>query len=757
MSVTVTPVPAPEMPVASLPAAQIPLSSLPSAPDAGESLATGLPGMRKIINVSALKLPPASQPLDPKLRARAISADAPFLAPSLPRMAQNPAAPPLTQPARPVTNSDRLPNQIEVAVSTFVVLLTTTDLQTVAVADPNIADVAVVNSRSVLVNGKTPGVTSLVVVDRLKIRQYQVRVTPAPGARTSDITQQIGIPGVTVRQVRDSLILEGEVGTTEESRRAEQIAGAFTTRVINQLSVRDAVGADAGLASQIQSTINLPDVRVRIVGETAFIDGQVENVSQYQRADTVARALVKNVVNLLQLPTLTVEQIREAIVGANPTASDSAVALDPIIIRQAGDQLILEGTLPSAAQLDQALATAQRSGLQVVNRLQVAAAPTQDNVLLSAVERAIGRPGVRVRGTAKRMVIEGVVPDTNAAVAVEQITRAFATEVDNLLQTPNPVIVNVDISIVEINRNDAKNLGVQIGSAALLSETITATPPTVIPGVAGGTGGAPIPPTVIPGGTQREVTIDPTVTQGLFGFGEDVTGSFRNLNPLRVRLDALYANGRARLLSNPRTTVLSGRTATFQVGGQVPFPAGSTSGAGGTTSTIEFKDYGILLDIIPIANTNGVVTMRVRSEVSAPDFATAVTPPGGGSPIPGFTRRSTVTEVTVRPNGTLALSGLIQNEERREISRVPVLSRIPILGQLFKSKRFINNESELVIFVQPTVQSNMLPPGTTAPASPVAVGNTTNVAATTGNPGIRTFDVGGSVAGGGEAAGGGGQ
>jgi hypothetical protein len=65
------------------------------------------------------------------------------------RLSQNPAARPLRQPTRPVTNSDRLPNQIEVSVGTFVVLLTTSDLDTVAVAEPGIADVAVVNSRSV--------------------------------------------------------------------------------------------------------------------------------------------------------------------------------------------------------------------------------------------------------------------------------------------------------------------------------------------------------------------------------------------------------------------------------------------------------------------------------------------------------------------------------------------------------------------------------------------------------------------------------
>jgi pilus assembly protein CpaC len=191
--------------------------------------------------------------------------------------------------------------------------------------------------------------------------------------------------------------------------------------------------------------------------------------------------------------------------------------------------------------------------------------------------------------------------------------------------------------------------------------------------------------------------------------------SFRNINPLRARLDALYQTGAARLLSNPRTTVNTGRLASFQVGGQVPIPALSTVGANGTTTGIVFKDFGIIVKVMPSANPDGVVTMRIYTEVSQPDFANSVTPPGGGSPVPGFSRRSSVTEVTVPPGGTVALSGLIQNDITRVVSRIPVLSRIPILGALFQSKRFQKNETELVIFVAPRVLPNPLGANQTAP------------------------------------------
>jgi Flp pilus assembly secretin CpaC len=713
--------------------------SAPLSPEAARAVA-GLAATRRVIEVADLKLPPVSQ-MPAHLRAAAVSADT--LAPALPpllrrgqapagsaraaknarlaqsgRRAQNPALPPL-RTGQPVTNSDRLPNQIEVAVSTFVVLLTTTDLQTVAVADPAIADVAVVNSRSVLVNGKAPGVTSLVIVDRTKIRQYQVRVTAAPGRGPADIAAQIGLPAVTVRQAGDALVLEGEVNTPEESRRAAEVAAAYSTRVINQLFVRGTGSEENSLASQIQTTINLPGVQVRTVGDTVFLDGTVNSPQEQARAETVARALSKNVVSLLVQPRITVDQAREAITGTTTEIAPTPALPEPLSVRQVGDQIILSGTVPSQAQLEQALVNAGRTGLAVVNRLNLAAAPAASEVLTRTVEAAIGRPGVRVSGSQQRLILQGTVPNSNDAVAAVQIARAFTREVDNLLQVSNPIQIVIDVSFVEITKGAARNLGIELGSATLLGD-------------------------------------NPTLRTGVFNLGESATDGFRNLDPLRLRLNALYANNNARLLSNPKTTVISGRTATFQVGGQVPIPSLSAATATGTTTAIVFKDFGILLDVTPIANADGVATMRVRAEVSAPDFSTGVTPPGGGSPIPGFTRRSTNTEVTFRPGSSLALSGLVQNNITKTETRVPILSKIPFFGELFKSKRFERNESELVIFVTPRVITNTLDEGQTAPGGVVAADNTVNAGTVLGNPGITTFNTGGAFtsAGGGDGAGG---
>ncbi|BCM90497.1 type II secretion system protein D [Abditibacteriota bacterium] len=723
--------PAPDSPLA------VPL--LPMAPDA-----SGLSnGMKKVIKVPGLTLPPLSQPLPDWMKAASVRVDRlekaskPANSPTAngQRLAQNPNGSPVRQPAAPVTSSDRLSNQIEVATSTFVVLLTTTDLQTVAVADPSIADVAVVNSRSVLLNGKSPGVTSLVIVDGQKIRQYSVRVTAAPGSRPIDVTAAIGIPGVSVRPVKDSLVLEGEVASADEAKRAEEIASVYAAKVINQLSVRSTGGtpADASMAQMSELLADYPGVKARMAGETVILSGEVSDPNQIRDAQTIAEATGKKVVNLIKLPALSVEQLKQSLgaVDTLPTPSiPGQIAADaPLAVRQLGGQLILEGYASNQADIDLALVAAARTGLPVVNRLQVRPALSQDQQFASAVAAAIGRPNITVRGTNKRVVLEGTVVDTNEAVLAEQVARGYAASVDNMLQTKTPVQVNVDVTIAELNSSDARSLGVQYGTATVTSETQAAD------------------------GTVNR-TINPAFNQGVaqagngfLGFGRSgPNGAYAFIDPFRARLNFLVSNNKGRILSAPSTTVLSGRTATFQVGGQVPIPAVSTIGSNGNTTAVVFKDYGILLDVVPNALQNGVVTLRVRTEVSQPDFANGVTPPGGGGVIPGFQRRSTVTEVTIPPSGILCLSGLIRSEDTKSETGVPILSKIPIIGSLFKSKDFRQNKTELVVFVKPHVMANPLTGDQIAPAGVVAVGDNSNSATQLGNPGIASFNGGGGGA-----------
>lgn len=687
----------------------------------GESL--GLPAESKVITVAKLQLPPASKPLPHWMQKAVVSADQANITQTstkssakstFKRLAQLPSTQPVMRPVTPATpasSKSTLPNQITVAASTYVVLMANADLQTVAVANPEVADVSVINARAVLVNGKSAGSTTLVIVDKVgKIRQYDVHVTPAPGARPQDIEDAIGIDGVHVRQLRDTVVLEGQVQSNNEIQQAVEIAGIYAPKVLNLLQVEGAMSGPAGTAAQIQQAINLPNVRVSMLSDTAVLQGTIQNTTERSQAEQVAKVLAPNVLNLLQLPDLTVQQVKAAL-GASDHQPElyssghgnyGTMAPAPyLLVRQVGDQLILEGYKGADYNLESALQTAARSGLQVINRIDLAPVKTADQLLLNTIASAIGIPGVQVRGTAKRIVLQGTVPNTNSAVRAGQIALGYAEQVDNMLQTAHPIQVNVDVSLVEVSKKGVKSLG--INAPGLFEDSA---------GFGGG------------------------LSLGSIGFGQ-ATSLGTNLG---LQLRAAIDNGNAHLLSNPRTTVLSGRTASFQAGGQIPIPTSISQTNNGTLVQVEYKNFGVMMDVTPIANVDGTVTMRVRTDVTQIDPNLKSVQIADGVSVPAFTRRAAITEVTVPAGGSIALSGLIQSEMRKFVREVPILSKIPILGKLFSSTRYEKGESDLVIFVTPRVLPNPLTEGSTAPAGVTAVGPNTTAAVTLGNPGIQSFE-----------------
>jgi pilus assembly protein CpaC len=153
---------------------------------------------------------------------------------------------------------------------------------------------------------------------------------------------------------------------------------------------------------------------------------------------------------------------------------------------------------------------------------------------------------------------------------------------------------------------------------------------------------------------------------------------------------------------------------------------------------VEYKDFGVMMDVTPIANKDGTVTMRVRTDVTQID-PTLSQRIGANVTVPGFTRRAAITEVTVPAGGSIALSGLLQDTLRKFVREVPLLSKIPILGQLFTSKRYESGETDLVIFMTPRVLENPMTDGNTAPAAVTAFGPNTTAAVALGNAGIQTF------------------
>ncbi|HXX25915.1 MAG TPA: type II and III secretion system protein family protein [Pseudolabrys sp.] len=187
-----------------------------------------------------------------------------------------------------------------------------------------------------------------------------------------------------------------------------------------------------------------------------------------------------------------------------------------------------------------------------------------------------------------------------------------------------------------------------------------------------------------------------------------VAGSFKNVT---ATLRAMERAGVVRTLAEPTLTAISGETASFVAGGEFPIPNGlscdTTKSPPVCQSQIDFKKFGVGLTFTPIVMAGGRISLKVMTEVSDLSQQNAITLQVPGSnqslTIPSIQTRRAETVVEIPSGGSLALAGMIQEQTKQQINGLPGLMQIPILGTLFKSRDYINHQSELMVLVTPYV------------------------------------------------------
>lgn len=153
---------------------------------------------------------------------------------------------------------------------------------------------------------------------------------------------------------------------------------------------------------------------------------------------------------------------------------------------------------------------------------------------------------------------------------------------------------------------------------------------------------------------------------------------------------------------------LSGDSARFLAGGEFPVPVASSAVAGALpTVTIEFKKFGVELGFVPTVLSRGVINLRIEPSVSELDFTNAVTI--AGTTIPALTVRDARTTVELRDGQSFAIAGLLQNRNQQNISQLPWIGSVPVLGTLFRSSSYLQNETDLVIIVTPRLVAPAAP------------------------------------------------
>jgi pilus assembly protein CpaC len=326
------------------------------------------------------------------------------------------------------------------------------------------------------------------------------------------------------------------------------------------------------------------------------------------------------------------------------------------------------------------------------------AVDAEDRVLLNApvrVEHDLPRlrqsihalaPGqnVAVRSVDNALVLDGTVSSAGEAATVSGLATAIAKEtkgtVSNRMAVATPNQVNIRVKVAEVNREVLKALGVNWRKLSTNSAT-------GLPNALGIATDNPV--------TNNQITNENLIT---FAFGG---GNART----QATLDALSQEGLLTTLAEPNLTATNGQSASFLAGGEFPVPvAGNATAGGGATITIEFKKFGVSLDVIPTIIDSEHLVLRIRPEVSQLSTTGAISVPITSTStviIPALTVRRAETTVELGSGQSFVLGGLLQDNVVQNISKIPWLGDIPVLGQLFRSERFQRNESELVIIVTP--------------------------------------------------------
>jgi len=326
------------------------------------------------------------------------------------------------------------------------------------------------------------------------------------------------------------------------------------------------------------------------------------------------------------------------------------------------------------------------------------AVDANDNVLLNApvrVDFALSqlRQSLRqlVPGSAisidqidANLVLSGTVADASQADKAKVLATAVAGavkggQVVNRLSVATPNQVNLRVRIAEVDRNIIKELGINWANVPSASNSVNFS-------------------------TTNPLTTPATT---MFEVGKDIAGA------VQATISALATEGLITMLAEPNLTAVNGQTASFLAGGQIPYEVAQPGGAAGSAIyTIQFEPYGVQLAFTPTIIDANHLNLKVAPSVSELDYTHAV--PVNGVIEPAFTVRQAQTTVELASGQSFALAGLLMHNTSQDISKVPWLSDIPILGALFRSNSFNNNESELVVIVTPYL---VTPPATTL-ASP---------------------------------------
>ena len=293
-------------------------------------------------------------------------------------------------------------------------------------------------------------------------------------------------------------------------------------------------------------------------------------------------------------------------------------------------------------------------------------------------------PGIQIEGVGDSVLLTGSV---SSPVEAQQAGEIAARLVGGAEKVVNSIVVRgrdqvmLKVTVAEVRRDVIKQMGIDLSASMNVGNT-SVTFNNNNPFTANS---APLVP------------------------GNSLIAQFGSAPSVRATLRAMESAGVVKTLAEPNLTAISGESATFISGGEFPIPTGvtcqtTTGGAiGQCMQTVTYKKFGISLNFTPVVLTEGRISLRVMTEVSEVSTENSLTGGQGGTTIPSIKTRRAETTLELPSGGTMAMAGLIQEQTKQAINGLPGLDQLPVLGALFRSQDFVNNQTELMVLVTPYV------------------------------------------------------
>jgi pilus assembly protein CpaC len=414
----------------------------------------------------------------------------------------------------------------------------------------------------------------------------------------------------------------------------------------------------------------------------SFLGGVVEVRAQGARASDEAAPVRRVSITLFKSRTVRTEVPFATAVVAAPEIADVLPMSDKSIYIQ-GKKI---GTT-NISMFD--------SSMRVIGVVDIEVTPDTGN-LREKIGASGGAGGIRVSSSNGQVVLSGEARDAVAADRAVSVAKGLSPEtpIVNAMQVAASQQVMLKVRFLEVTRDAGRQLGVNwfVGNNGR-GVTIGNQDPAIVQASGSGppTGGSGIPlfKTL---GSLAGTTSSP--------FGVAIANLVNGGTTVDVMIAALETKDLLRSLAEPDLIALSGDTASFLAGGEFPYPTvqpGSTGTA--PVITTQFKPFGVELSFTPTVLSNGIINLRLVPSVSELNFAQAVQI--SGFLVPSLTKREARTTIELRDGQSFAIAGLLQAQNKGNISQIPWLGSVPVLGALFRSTGYQQNETDLVIIVTP--------------------------------------------------------